>query len=160
MQNVLSQGILCHNYKKIVSNLKTHLQVTTNRIKCLRMMRTTNLIFVVLVINKPTNVICRSRNGEARVLNLKKRFLFEDPSDCVLTSFFLFSHFLVFSFFLAICQRKTNLNKPIQLLYVYLMIQMSFENMMEMSDVKPLICPFRTFLILKPNFKRTVLRHA
>ena len=145
MQNVLSQSILCHNYKKIVSNLKTHLQVTTNRIKCLRMMRTTNLIFVVLVINKPTNVICRSRNGEARVLNLKKRFLFEDPSDCVLTSFFLFSHFLVLSFFLAICQRKTNLNKPIQLLYVLnkpiYLIQFQFEIfLLKNNELCKIIC--------------------
>ena len=91
------------------------------------MKRRTNLIFFVLVIDKTANNICRSKNGEASVLNLKKRFAFDDHSDYALTAecqvrcFFFFLMFFIF-FSLTIFQTRTNLNKPIQLLYVHLRI--------------------------------------
>ena len=66
--------------------MKIHLQVTTNRIKHLRTKRRNSLIFFVLFIDKSTSDICKSKNGEAKVLNSKKRFVFQNRSDCALTT--------------------------------------------------------------------------
>ena len=73
-------------------------------------------------MDKSTNDIYRSRNGEAKVLNLRKRFNFEDRSDCVLAAGCQEPWLFIYLFFLKICQEITNLNKRIQLLYVYLRI--------------------------------------
>ena len=107
------------------------------------MKRRTNLIFFVLVIDQPTNDMSRSRNGEALF------FLFHN-------FFFIFFFFFFFWQFLKGKQNWTNQSNYCICIW---RSRCLLKTWWKWCDVNPLICPFRAFLILKPNFKSIVSRY-